>query len=76
MFSLEVHQLIFEEQHKDFRRDVAHHQLVKIALRQQSNNRNPIQKTVGWFGYKMVKWGSKLQQYSQSQHLTVTHHRS
>jgi len=76
MFSLEVHQLIFEERYKDYRRDVEQYQLVKTALCQRSNNRNPMQKTVGWFGYQMVKWGSKLQQYNQSQHLTVSQHRS
>ena len=76
MFSLEVHQLIVEEQHKDFRRDAAHYQLVKAALLQHPQNRGSVRRMVGWFGSQMVKWGSKLQHYNQGQHKTVAQHGS
>jgi len=76
MFSLEVHQLIFEEKYKDFQRDAARYQLVKTALLRHPNNRGLVRRTVGWFGFQMVKWGSKLQHYNQGQHKTVTQHGS
>ena len=76
MFSSEAHYLVLKEQHKDLQRDAARHQLIKTALLGQSNNRKPGRRMAGWFGFQLVKWGSKLQRYNQARHHTVIQHGS
>ena len=71
MYSFEVHYLVRKEQYKDLRRDVARHQLIRIATLRQPDNRGSLRRMAGWIGTQMVKWGSKLQR-NDHQRQTLT----
>ena len=71
MFSAEIHQLINEEKIKDLRREAERQQLIKVAMLHQPDSRVPVRRMAGWFGFQLVKWGLKLQHYSQGQRQTV-----
>jgi hypothetical protein len=71
MYSLEVHYLIHQEMHKDLRRDIARHQLIRTAMLWQPDNKDRLRRIAGRIGVQLVKWGSKLQYYDQGQHQTL-----
>ena len=76
MFSAELHHLIYEEKCKDLAREAVQHQLIKTAMLRRPDNKESVRRMAGWFGFQLVRWGSKLQHYNQGQHKTIIQHGS
>jgi hypothetical protein len=59
MFTLEMHYLLYQEQHKDRLKEIEHQQLLQAAGLQGVNPKI-FQKTQGWFDRQIKQWSLKL----------------
>jgi hypothetical protein len=56
--------LIHEERIKDRLREIEHQRLLRVAGLQESTTLKLYQQFLKWLGRQMVKWGTKLQNYT------------
>jgi hypothetical protein len=74
MYSLDSHQLVYQEQLKDRMRDKKNQKLLQVAGLHNGVSLKLYQQVVIWLGMQMVRWGSRLESLGTagpSQHVTV-----
>lgn len=64
MSSLQVDYLVQKEKYQDMIRAAEQDRLLQIVKQQNTSHSSLHRNLVGWIGLQMVKWGSRLQQYS------------
>ena len=66
MLSLEVTYLVYQEQKKDYLREVEQGQLLRIALSARSKENRVHKRALAWLGSQLVKYGARLEQYGSA----------
>lgn len=64
MSSLHTDYLIQKEKYQDLIRAAEQDRLLQIVKQQNTSHGGLHRNLAGWIGLQMVKWGSRLQQYS------------
>lgn len=64
MSSLQMEYLVQKEKYQDLIRAAEQDRLLQVVKQQNTNHGGLHRNLAGWIGLQMVKWGSRLQQYS------------
>lgn len=64
MWQSDIDYLVRKERQQDLLREIAHDQLVQVAMQQRRKDQFASQRIIAWLGDQMVKWGVKLQTYN------------
>jgi hypothetical protein len=65
MLPCDIDFLVRKERQKDLLREIACERLIQAVEHHQVGNRKTHRAFVAWVGRQMVRWGSRLQNYSQ-----------